>query len=273
MGGVGSAERGELRRLGPFPCFANRHRRTAWRAHRPSAARRAVFGPLRFAPHALCRAVAGAGHVAESLRRSERAVVEFTVPGPSPAQALGVLSRPEEAAGAFVPVRVPPPAPAYRLLLHNGVVVAVPSTPRVPGHLPTSTLALFVFTPPSNQMVGYCTAFPPLTGPQRTPRRTRTASPARSPSGCRSPSPCAGVLGTNLLRTLAAVHLGVSADHRSWLHPAHTPTVSIVVASLDAASAAIMSWLLREFLHVGVEGRSRESRGLQHCFTGCFGDR
>ena len=35
----------------------------------------------------------------------------------------GLLSGPEEAAPAFVPVRVAPPAPACRVLLPNGVVV------------------------------------------------------------------------------------------------------------------------------------------------------
>ena len=107
-------------------------------------------------------------------------------------------------------------------------------------HLPASTLASFVFAHPPHRVAGHCPRSPALTGAQRTPRRTRTASPARSPSGRRSPSLCAGVLGTDLPRALAAVYLGVSADHpvvlvpgppagRHWsalgLVPARTPPV------------------------------------------------
>ena len=45
----------------------------------------------------------------------------------------------------------------------------------------------------------------------------------------------------------------------SRLRPAYAPLVPIVVASLEAASTSIMSCLFREFLDVGVEGRSRDS--------------
>ena len=38
----------------------------------------------------------------------------------------GLLSESNEAAPAFVPVRVTPPAPACRVLLPNGVVVEIP---------------------------------------------------------------------------------------------------------------------------------------------------